>query len=944
MIAFLFTLALFFFWGLVGFATISLFSPRLRIVQGILISPAVGIAVVLLSFCFINRAGSPVKNFGSILFISLALMSTLVLAIKRPLFPFKRMWPFFIVAILALILTANPLFKYGFDWVSFSNDDMANYCLGAQRLLNQGFFDPLNLNAFFAGKDYSQAIWFVHVAHSARFGSELILAAVWSLSGLDAHQIFMPVIMALHLALIFSAAALTAGYAQGRNISLIAAGLMMISPLTTLGTLYQLIGQVGGLALLCACAVLFFRPLMMKSKTKLIADSIISALLFAALMVWYPEVLPFFGLGWALYLVCAVNASRSLTQAFRIIIPAALVGFITLVILRGYVISAIQFLLGQASEGVKSADLSSVLFPYFLIPSGIPALWGLIPIAANTNDLVVSVAILAGLPLLIWFSLRLIARIWARPSAAACIGLVMLSVGVLLFIRNNDFGLFKLAMYFQPFLLAVLALEVGDTIKGGFGQKLFVLLLGLGAIPSFLTQANYVDRSTGERFGSLTEIPHASLEKVNTQFQALSEELKGRSMILETPHIVLAKFEALYTIGRPALFPSRPFLIGLIDGEIVKIAPKDRANHPEIAEYERLKAKNILNFSLADSISGNRFAIPVQLLNQTDESISIASKGEIFNRYNSEGNSTSYFSITNTKLNHLMFVHSELGNHYYLADAGQKIAYFQTEQDPLFSGREFTALGQHLLFLVRRSTSHPRAVMELTATVAKQFGSKLPDPIIQNVPVGFVGRGTGRVFSKPLEISTIQGLDFISIDMQRRGLPFPDPKHGLMLLYGRNIPADRRLITSFGRDISLVSEEQYQSIRAPAAVQKFPEDLANKNLEYSGVYEDGWISEKAFFVLRPTNTDAGYLVIKGTVPLVDNPKFATVLNVVIADRVVQKQLGLGAFNIKIPVIGLSERQRIDLSFTESQTLPGNDGRVTGGKIDFIGFVDGGDKN
>lgn len=233
--AFLFTLALFAFWALLGFATLSVFNPRLRVLQTALISPAVGIAVTILPVFFINRLGIPVKEFGAILLPTLAVLAVATLAVKRPIFPLKRLLPFIVILVAALFLAARPMFSYGFDWVSFSNDDMANYCLAAQRFLNHGFFEKPNLEDLFNGKDYSLAYWFMHVAGGVRSGSELMLATVWAFSGLNAHQVFMPVIMALHLALVAGVGAMVAGSRINRRTPLIAMALMSLSPLTTLG-------------------------------------------------------------------------------------------------------------------------------------------------------------------------------------------------------------------------------------------------------------------------------------------------------------------------------------------------------------------------------------------------------------------------------------------------------------------------------------------------------------------------------------------------------------------------------------------------------------------------------------------------------------------------------------------------------------------------------------
>jgi hypothetical protein len=233
--AFLFTLAIFVFWTLLGFAFISVFNPRLRVIQGVLISPALGIAITILPVFFINRLGIPVKDFGGILLPLLAGVSVVSLVVKRPIFPIKRLLPYLGIIVGALILTGRPMFSFGFDWLSFGNDDMANYCLAALRFLNHGFFDQPNLDDLVSGKDYSLAYWFMHAARGVRAGSELMLAVIWSFSDLNAHQIFMPVILALHLALITGTGAMVSGVGKTKNTTLIAMGLLSLSPLTSFG-------------------------------------------------------------------------------------------------------------------------------------------------------------------------------------------------------------------------------------------------------------------------------------------------------------------------------------------------------------------------------------------------------------------------------------------------------------------------------------------------------------------------------------------------------------------------------------------------------------------------------------------------------------------------------------------------------------------------------------
>jgi hypothetical protein len=152
------------------------------------------------------------------------------------------------------------------------------------------------------------------------------------------------------------------------------------------------------------------------------------------------------------------------------------------------------------------------------------------------------------------------------------------------------------------------------------------------------------------------------------------------------------------------------------------------------------------------------------------------------------------------------------------------------------------------------------------------------------------------------------------------------------------------MLTTFARDISLISQEDYLKLEPPASISKFPVDLANRSLEYSGIYEDGWISERAFFTLA-SKLDTCYLLIKGIVPQIDKPDFHSTLAVSIdGEEVTKHPLGLGIFELRVPVSGNDNHRRVDLAFDRYQVLPGADARPAGGKIDFIGFVSDGEPN
>ena len=64
-----------------------------------------------------------------------------------------------------------------------------------------------------------------------------------SLTGLNAHQIFMPTIVMLHMSLVTAIGALACNSNLSKNIIYLSMLFVALSPLTILGTIFQLIAQ-----------------------------------------------------------------------------------------------------------------------------------------------------------------------------------------------------------------------------------------------------------------------------------------------------------------------------------------------------------------------------------------------------------------------------------------------------------------------------------------------------------------------------------------------------------------------------------------------------------------------------------------------------------------------------------------------------------------------------
>jgi arylsulfatase A-like enzyme len=130
----------------------------------------------------------------------------------------------------------------------------------------------------------------------------------------------------------------------------------------------------------------------------------------------------------------------------------------------------------------------------------------------------------------------------------------------------------------------------------------------------------------------------------------------------------------------------------------------------------------------------------------------------------------------------------------------------------------------------------------------------------------------------------------------------------------------------------------------PMAVKEFPHDLANPSLTYFRVHEDGWVGRTCSFVLAQPDEEAN-LVVRGTVPVIDDPKFATQLRVLLEGKeVARRMLAVGPFQVWAAIPRNPGHHRVELHFSEIQKLAEPDGRSGAAVLRFIGFETAAERN
>lgn len=464
MLALALAAALFVYWGLTGYAALRALGPRTDTLRYCLLAPCLGLCLTLLPAFLLNRQGLPIASVARWQCGFTLVLAILILRWRGAAPPSRWLAAFGLIAATGLLAVAWPLLTHSFDWLAVANDDMANYVLGAERFARFGFFtSPNPADIVPTTRDATQWYWFLHVVGGVRPGSEMLLAWVLSVAGLSGVAVYMPVMAALHLTLVFATAALVMASAEQRIAGFWTAALLAVNPLIALGLALQLIAQDFGLALLATATALLCVPL------ETIANSgrggwprflALAIIVLASFVLVYPELVPFLGLAFIAY-----HGARTIRNPRRAVPVLALVaiGLVgAAVLLQGFLLDLIVFLFEQFTHAVGGGG-SAVRFPYFLVPSGLAAFWGFAWFTGfgATNLFVVhllhSLAILAGILMML---VLLAATAWMvrRLQPAALITATACALAVLLFSAGAGFGLFKLAMFAQPFVIGTLAL------------------------------------------------------------------------------------------------------------------------------------------------------------------------------------------------------------------------------------------------------------------------------------------------------------------------------------------------------------------------------------------------------------------------------------------------------------------------------------------------------
>ncbi len=912
------------------------------------------LGLLLLLLALTNLIGIPIRQSGPIILgVGISLLLFLLTKFTNVR---KCAWIRFKNSIAPLasvyLLLASPFIIGKCNWQGFFNDDMANYCMVAERHLKYGFFERPNSNLFNL-TDYCQFGWFMTVPGSVRFGSELLIAFVSSISGQEVEHCAMPTLILLLTLLSVGAIGLI--YEISRNklpknfnfLWLLPA--IVAFPVLIFSYTSQLIDQTTGLVFLLGTANFLSRNRSIGIANRNLAKNLFTTSLYLyCIFISYPEMTPFLIGGLFIYLIAQLKKPIT-TFKSRFLLLAKRIKFLSLALILSMLTlgpilpSVFSLLIFHIGFGAKENN-GEVLFPVNLTPLVFPVSVGLHPgLIFRPPIALEQISIGIGAILLVACILTALRSI--RSSVACCIFLIMIFLALKLFSSRSDYGLFKIFLYTAPFIVSLIA---SGIISLHYWRRVPAALISL-ALFSLYFAISYKTLthsfSINNHPGGVGTINHGSLEKSEVTLKELCKtNSTNQFLLIDTPNAALAKYFSLKTSREfiPAGFPSNDFF-----SNIYNYASKTNANpfllssksfSGEMIDLLQLGYKkyyfNANAFTLSKSPAWNSAHLPLQTLMTFPFE-------NAFNRshqLDTNPNSTIGLHGVRAGIPWIVFHTTQLGGHY-LKSPGKSESFYLLESDFFNTSNSWSGFGQYSVISIINTVSDSISLRISLSTTT------LPVSTLPMIKVyGFNGQnpylaascdltqfiGASVIYLPIKTIGREEASPFI-IDF---GLPQSisnKPPQGLMRLFGSEINIDNRKVSTFVRDISAFDRLNHAPHNDVKTTWFKEQNLAHKKIflrSFAGSTEDGWTGKKFKFEIERTQTSEDMpqsptiTSLKLEIPgdLFQNGQEISIIHEDDESLIANRILYPGINEIKIPVKSLP--CRIAIHFKLLRQLPG----------------------
>jgi len=889
--------------SLVGIAVASLLTRRIGTTAA-LVAPVIGMGLILTLALSFNRMGIPIAVCGPIVVTVIGIIALALVIVRRPQIPWRAILPAMPAVIGGIALTGFPIAMYGFDWLANLNGDMTIYTGSGAQLLHHGFFDAPALSDLVTGADSAAtSLWYWEVAPPNRYGADVFLAVVASITQMHPVYIYMACsLVAFGMLIMATAAMCTRERHASYAVPVCAVLIALASPFTMFSVVQQVLPQLSGLAAMVAVVALA-QTIDITDRTA-IQRGICLALVFAGLELLYPEITPVLIFGFVVAMPFFVYRNRAKFENIRRYAIVAATMVVTFLVLFNAqlptLFSTFRLLTKVANDLQTGVDVGTINF--FIIPSGIAAAWGLVPVGVYAEPWL-SIAIVFGAIFCIASAIASVRALASgRLSAAMLVAVEILCV--ILFVHRISYAIFKMVFILQPFLAVLVAraaLQVPNLMRRwrvneAWNRRRPVVVGATVAVMVFSTAYStyiYVGAAS-DLFAPNTAIfsglLSASRNDVLKQMRAIADRpdiAQGMAPIRSDSSLSQLMFLEDWPLpGRPMSFRSADPYADLFRNAARSV--------PKISGWPagvRVRAKAIaIEREAIFRWHSVRLSAPFESgkdwllhnddpngMNGTSMNVFIppsTSEIDAHFSHNAAGSPGEGFlletgpevSVLNRSnggpapyavravrwhdvKNWLSLADSNIGRAPNLTTVDGINALGTLEPDPYDRSRTLTVLGRSMILEIFNPSPTVSLRLDLSASLNSRGYDDLPSFTVigQNkVIVSTTGaHGAARLITPPVKPLEYLGHKYVIVVVDHQMVVFPEKRSFLMSIFGRDAPLEPRQFTVFVRDISVASP-----LPAPRLLGPLPLSLEDPALVYSGLYEDGWLSKKFSVRLR----------------------------------------------------------------------------------------------
>ncbi len=684
MLAALLTFALFVVWSLFGVAALAALKADVTKLRIVLTAPMLGAALTVIPLFVLSNAGVPMTTGAPPVWAVLLVGSLVSIGIRRPSVPLAAA-PVGAICVVGMVVLGRPMFQFGFDWIAEANGDMAHYVLSATQLMNHGLQSQVDYDALADNRDFATSAQQLTL-RGLRPGTDITLAGLAAVTGRTPLALYMPMSIAVMMGTVCAAGALAMQASRRWWAASVAAALLVVSPMAAYGVLHQLLPQDWGLGLSAALFAWLMRPQVHQRRLQVL-DVVVISLLAAALFVVAYEVAASLLVAYGLY-VALLALRRKIS--LRTVIPLWGVPILaTALTVNTFLSRALDYLIHYVLHfGTTGGFVGISQFGYAVVPTALPGAAGLQSLSAKPSTPHMTELILVAAAL--FLAVMGASLITARKGAAAGVTLLgNFAVGVLLAKNGNQFGLFKLYMYIQPFVAATLAvlLTGAKFRRHGAIVGAIIILIAAAQAP---TLNHYVKRSMQP-----IDLRNASKNDLLPQF---SRSLKAAKV----PFVTVTDNYTLGVLEGALAGRKRVFFIGR---NLFGVHWRNRTvTIPSTARVRRL--------SFAENGDASRVLARGSCL------VALPTGSQVvYNRRSFPEDSSDLAMLPCGKAENIMiFVVSSLGQPATLPGNIRAVSFWQLEKDPWFPGHTFAGAGRYALFQILSASTSVRLSLNFTTS------------------------------------------------------------------------------------------------------------------------------------------------------------------------------------------------------------------------------------